>query len=283
MSESQFQIDKVFWERGRFKPWHISEHHKGKKLTDVKLKNDAVLLIIEQNGEAIGFLKNEIIYHHVVQGHFNNEPFMISYCVMCNAGVVMKPIINDEYHLFEAVGVYNGQLLNQDLKTNSLWNHLLGECLHGDYVGEKLETSYLKETNLEDAKSDYPNLQLYVSGQHKVIKTLFATAMTILDRISIFRKNFLPDFFIKTIVHEDRSLPRMTKGLVVKINDNTKFYETNMIQTGMMDEIDGEVISIYKKKIPYALDSSKNRPFQMYMRWYAFKINFPKGQLFTLE
>ena len=116
MEKQQFNIDKVFWEHGKFKPWYLSEDSVPVTIGQVNLGKNREILVIENDVFSAAFLKSEVIYHHVVQGKLKQKAFMISYCVMCNAGVVMEPIVDGEYLYFEPVGVYNGQLLIQDIK-----------------------------------------------------------------------------------------------------------------------------------------------------------------------
>lgn len=283
MAKQQFDRDKVFWEHGRFKPWHVSENFNSTALRESTLSKNVELLVIENEIFSLGFLKSEVIYHHVVQGLYEGKAYMISFCVMCNAGVVMEPIVDGEYLYFEAVGIYDGQLLIQDRKTNSLWNHLKGECIDGELMGKQLKIEYLKETTVKDELSTNPNLPVYISGEYKAVKKIMNTGMNLLGHVVKLNKNLLPPFFAKTIVQEDRTLPRMVKGLVVKVGNQAVFYQSNKITTGLTDEINGHKIRLFDGRIPYALDEKDKRPFQLYMRWYAFKINYPNGQIFDNE
>ncbi len=280
MNLQQFDIDKVFWEHGKFKPWHIPNDFLSTPLRELNLNKNKALLVVENETFSSGFLKSEVIYHHIVQGKCKGKPYMISFCVMCNAGVVMEPVVDGAYLYFEAVGVYNGQLLIKDRKTNSLWNHLTGECLDGELKGTVLKTSYLKDTFVRDEFKTSPNLAICISGEHKVIKKIMNTGMNFLGHVVKINKNFLPPFFAKTIVQEDKTLPRMVKGLAVKIDNQVVFYESSKITSGLTDKINGHTIRLFDEKIPYALDETNKRPFQLFMRWYAFKINYPNGQLF---
>lgn len=280
MNLQKFDIDKVFWEHGKFKPWYVPNDFSSKSLKELNLDKNKELLVVENETFSLGFFKSEVIYHHIVQGYRKEKAYMISFCVMCNAGVVMEPIVNGTYLYFEAVGVYNGQLLIQDRKTDSLWNHLTGECLHGEMKGTQLKTAYLKETLVRAELKTNPDIAIAISGEHKIIKKIMNTGMNFLGHVVKLNKNFLPPFFAKTIVEEDRTLPRMVKGLAVKIDNHAVFYESSKITSGFIDEFNGHTIRLYNEKIPYALDEKDKRPFQLFMRWYAFKINYPDGQLF---
>ena len=281
MKRQHFNIDKVFWEHGKFKPWHIPKDYMPTPLKELNLNGSKEIVVVESESFSVGFLKSEVIYHHIVQGEYLGKAFMVSYCVMCNAGVVMEPVVDGEYLYFEPVGVYNGQLLIQDIKTKSLWNHLQGECMHGKLKGKQLKITYLKEVLVKDEIKKNPELPIGICGEQGTIKMVMNTGMNLLDKVTKVNKNFLPGFFVKTIVKEDRTLPRMTKGLVVRIDNRCRFYEATKIIEGLTDTINGEVIRFFNGKIPYVLNEKNERPFQLFMRWYAYKINYPDGEIFT--
>jgi len=281
MSSISFQIEKVFWEKeGTFNPWYISENFKSIPLNELKFKKGKKILVVENDKFSIGFLKTDVDYHHVVQGTFQEKSFMVSYCIMCNSGVVLNPVVDGEFLFFKSAGLYNGQLINKDTKTESIWHHLTGECLHGELKGKKLEVEYLKETTVREELLNNPNLHILISEEHRTMKKMMSLGMSLFDKLTKINKNLLPSFFANTIIKEDRTLPRMTNGLVIKIGDLAKFYEAKKIKTGMSDTINGEEVELFNSKVPYAITKNEKRPLQFYMKWYAFKINFPNGELY---
>lgn len=281
MTETPFQIEKVFWEKeGTFNPWYISENFKSIPLKDLKFNKGKKILVVQNDTFSLGFLKSDVDYHHVVQGTYQGKSFMVSYCIMCNSGVVLNPIVDGEFLFFKSTGLYNGQLINKDTKTESIWHHLSGECLHGELKGRKLEVEYLKETTVKEELSNNPNLKILISKEHKTMKKVMSIGMGFFDKLTKINKNLLPNMFAKTIIEEDRTLPRMTNGLVVKIDDLARFYQASKIKTGMTDTINGQEIKLFNSDVPYALTKDEKRPFQFYMKWYAFKINFPNGELY---
>jgi len=281
MTETPFQVEKVFWEKeGTFNPWYISENFKSIPLNQLKLNKKKKILVVENDTFSLGFLKSDVDYHHVVQGTHQGKSFMVSYCIMCNSGVVLNPVVEGEFLFFKSTGLYNGQLINKDTKTESIWHHLTGECLHGELKGKKLEVEYLKETTIKEELLNNPDLQILISKKHKTMKKMMSIGMGYFDKLTKVNKNLLPSFFANTIIEEDLTLPRMTNGLVVKIGDTARFYEAKKIKTGMTDTLNGEEIELFKSKVPYALTKNKKRPLQYYMKWYAFKVNFPDGELY---
>ena len=57
----------------------------------------------------------------------------------CNSGVSLIPTVNGKTELFAATGLYNGLALLGDATTHSYWDHITGECVHGEHLGKQLD------------------------------------------------------------------------------------------------------------------------------------------------
>ncbi|GEM_PF-1343295 len=101
-----FDINRVHWEKGKFKPWYLNQ--KPIEIKELDLNLDEELIIIDLSGQAVGFLQREVVYHHIIQGQINNVDFIITFCGVCNAGVLLSPVIYDKLYYSRETGVYNG-------------------------------------------------------------------------------------------------------------------------------------------------------------------------------
>jgi len=277
MSEA-FDISRVHWEKEKFKPWYLTQ--RPVSIRDLRINPNEEIIVVELSGKSIGFIQREVVYHHIIQGSLNNSDFLLTFCGVCNAGVLMSPVLDGKLYHFQEVGVYNGQQIFEDKETNSLWNHLTGEALHGKLKGKNLEIiGYLRMTTLGEEKKSDPDLPIYVSGQQK----LYGNIMRFIIKVIIGKsnKNWLPPHFEKTLPVIDESLPKMTMGLAVKINNIIRFYPVDLIKKGIVDNIEGETIEMQLiNKIPMAKKQNGERPFQLFTRWYAYILTYPNGELF---
>lgn len=277
-----FDLNRVHWEKGKFNPWYLNQEPF--LLRDLKLNQDEELVIVELSQKRYGFRLREVIYHHIVQSKLNGEDFIITFCGVCNAGVVLNPIINGKVHHFSETGVYNGQQIFEDVETGTLWNHLTGEALHGQLLGTTL--SYIGPlfmTTCGEEALKNPRLPVFISGEKKFYRTIMGFVIKVI--LGKQNKNWLPPHFQKTLPALDPALPKMTMGLAVKIGGTIRFYPKELIQEqGIYDTIHGTKIHVtLDNKIPRAIDESGNHPFQLFTRWYAFRLTYPQGDLYDKE
>ncbi len=277
MSE-EFDISRVHWEKNKFRPWYLNQAPT--KIDDLKIDPDEELIVVELAGKAIGFVQREVVYHHIIQGNLDKTDFLLTFCGVCNAGVLMSPILDGKLYHFREIGVYNGQQIFEDIETKSLWNHLTGEALHGELKGKNLEiTGFLRMTTLGEEKKSNPNLPIYISGQQKFYQNIMRFVIKVI--LGKWNKNWLPPHFEKTLPTVDNTLPKMTMGLAVKIKNKTRFYPLELIKNGITDNLEGETIELQlANKIPIAKKLDGDLPFQLFTRWYAYILSYPKGELY---
>lgn len=67
-------------------------------------------------------------YHHVLQGE-HGEPFVVSFCMVCHAGVGLHPRVDGQTLNFSCGGIYRGRSLLIDDESESYWDPLAGEYL----------------------------------------------------------------------------------------------------------------------------------------------------------
>jgi hypothetical protein len=275
----QFDINRVHWEKGKFEPWYLDNNPI--HISEVKLNPDEELIIIQLSGQEIGFLQREVIYHHIIQGQINDIDFILTFCGVCNAGVLLSPLINNKLYHFRETGVYNGQQIFEDNETHTLWNHLTGEALHGELKGNTLEyIGSLNMTTIGEVKESLPDLPVYISGQKKIYRNIMRFVIKVI--LGKWNKNWLPPHFTKTLPKVNDAIPKMTMGLAIKIKNKLRFYPIEFYKENELSDIfNGEKINIKMvNRVPKAKTESGEYPFQLFTRWYAFILTYPDGELF---
>lgn len=291
-----------------------------KALADNFIEKDSELFVVKIDAKnRIAFSKEVMAYHHFVEGYLNNKPYVLTFCCVCNSGMVFNPEVNQNVLHFKVAGVYNGMLLMTDKETGSYWDHITGECLHGKYKGTQLETlhSHLILT-AEELSTNYPN-SLYGLAKMNFIQRFFNRFQT--KKTSIAGKGFLPPFFRQSMLKEDARLPEMEMGLGIwEEQKGAKFYARQKIKDNggmLIDTFDHHNLLIYIAPlngtpkaiyIPKGLtaewkentlilsdgsyiDSDKlfsrnqeelsiSEPNQLFSRWYGFIATFPDCDVF---
>ena len=271
-----FDVSRVHWEKGKFKPWYLNQ--KPVNLEDLNYKSDEELIVIDLSGKQYGFLLREVVYHHIIQGKLNGLDFILTFCGVCNAGVLLSPLIQNKLYYFRETGVYNGQQIFEDVDTHTLWNHLTGEALYGELKGNTLMC--IGTLNLTTIGEVNENLPIYISGRKKIYRNMMRFVIKVI--LGKRNKNWLPPHFNKTLPEVNDALPKMTMGLAVKIKDKLRFYPIDLFKNNdFSDVFNGIKITIrMENKIPKVKTETGEYPFQLFTRWYAFILTYPNGELF---
>ncbi len=56
--------------------------------------------------------------------------------------------------------LWRNSLIMQDKETGSLWSHVTGECLEGDYLGTQLEMIPMVQTTWRQWSADHPETRV---------------------------------------------------------------------------------------------------------------------------
>ena len=77
----------------------------------------------------------------------------------------MIPTIDGTAHHFVVGGVYDGVFMAQDTETQTLWNHITGEALHGPLAGRRLPVSNLLQMIVKQALAIDPETRVAISSR----------------------------------------------------------------------------------------------------------------------
>ena len=198
--------------------------------------------------------------------------------MVCNSGVGLTPEIDGHTYHFSAGGLYNGLVLLVDDETNSYWDHITGEALHGAMAGRQMDVWGIQMTTVARALADTPDLLLLRSRQ-----SLRARMISwFLSRP--FTQTIIPPGFRRTMGPPDSRLAEMTMGLGLFTKNHQRFYPLERIGEGVVDIWRGRSLRIVcdpMNGIPIARYRDNSRPLQMFTRWYGFSYTFPGSEIFN--
>ena len=304
-----------------FKPLYANEYIKIKEIhKSGALKEDSELIVFEIDSNQLAFSKHRMAFHHIAQGYVNESPYMVTFCVICNSGMIMNPVVNNRMLHFYIAGAYNGMLLMADKETESYWDHITGECITGKLKGHQLEILHSHQIlTLKEVIEQYPDC-LYGKEKMNFIQKLFAKFAN--WKANTNGKGFLPPGFKDSLpITIDSRLPEMEMGLGIWEGKTAKFYSFKMIKENgnyLFDKLNGKNLLIYVSSSTYTpsaiflqeiddasfsgdklffangkyitagnLYSSKkekidiDKPNQIFLRWYGFVTTFPNCKIKT--
>jgi len=103
-----------------------------------------------------------LTWHEIVNDEVNNIPVVITFCPLCNTGLVFeRPTIANEILTFGTSGnLRYSDFVMWDRQTETWWQQFIGEAIVGDLTGTKL--TFLPSTIIAwgDFKVKYPNGQV---------------------------------------------------------------------------------------------------------------------------
>jgi len=282
----------------------LAEALKAGKLADGPATD---LLVLDHPDGRVALITQQMAYHHVASGHFDGHPWMATFCVVCNSGVGMTPVLDGHELTFEVGGLYDGIPLLKDAECGSYWNHITGECVHGPLVGNRLPTFNLLHMTARRALERYPDLAVAISDVAPWPKK-FTPYQESPKMTQIFE-----GFMRGTMGPEDTRRPTLDLGLGVWTAGAQRYYPVNTIAAsgGVIDRLDGRNVLIYldpqtntpaalftdakslkwnegdarldngetiRDGVLYASNGHRvavERPLQMFTRWYGFAYTFP--------
>jgi hypothetical protein len=279
------------------------------------LSPDTELLTFEYDGNLMTFPLATVVCYNVIQGQLNDKAWMMTFCNACNAGMVFDPVMNGETLRFHRRGSYNGLLLIWDDNTDTYWNHITGEAIHGAKVGAQLKTlTPTRQMKASDALAFNADARVLITTPSETEADLSKMMMKMQKKPQKFS-----DVVVDMLVYEDTRLPRYTLGLGLWEGDHSIYYPVTSIYANnnvLITEFEGRNLLIYQSPDAIAptavyLEDVKSahwqddtlrintgatirndqytnpdgkiealeRPMQLLMRWYGFALTFPNSAI----
>lgn len=226
----------------------------------------------------------------------------------------MTPQVDGQIYHFAEHGLYDGLFLMRDEETGTFWDHLTGEAVYGDLVGQSLEIQALEYSLAGQVLENYPDAVITFSDQ-----ALRQNDDLELDGLLERTDGQLSGMFSSTVASEDKRLPTMDLGIGIWHGKQARYYPySEVIQAGnaILDDFHGQQVLIFLdpdvqvlsamyvdakslnwekdllhlsngQQVANSLlrDSSGhvlevNRPLQVFTRWYGFALTFPDTEIY---
>ncbi|PCJ21285.1 MAG: hypothetical protein COB02_01495 [Candidatus Cloacimonadota bacterium] len=105
-----------------------------------------------------------LMWHEIVNDKINQESIVITFCPLCNAGIVYDTNFNGKNHRFGVSGLLrNSDMIFYDDETETLWQQFTGIGLVGDYKDKSLKHIPSMLMSFESLLKKYPQAQILSS------------------------------------------------------------------------------------------------------------------------
>lgn len=270
------------------------------------------LLTFEIAGVRYVFPMELVLIHNVIQGEANGQPWMMTFCNACNAGMVFDPRLDGRLLRFQRRGSYDGLLLIWDDETGSYWQHITGECLYGSSAGRQLTMlATTRHMTAAEALATPPGDRLLLT---RPLSAEQAEMSQVMEKLRSRPERFEAGI-TATIAAEDTRRPRFELGLGIwQTRGQSSFIPLMLVHqhdNALLTRFNGRTLLVYQTPDAVApvaayvettqatwqgdqlrLDNgviiqddrlydadgqphALDCPRQLLMRWYGFALTFP--------
>lgn len=121
--------------------------------------NDEMILGVEINGAARAYPLNMINgpFREILNDNVGGKTIAVTWCFLCHNGIVYSRDVQGEVLTFSVSGLlWKRNLVMIDEESESLWSHMLGRSMQGEFEGTVLERLPSKMTTWKKWKSQHP-------------------------------------------------------------------------------------------------------------------------------
>ncbi len=125
---------------------------------DTWLKSTEPVLAFQVNGDARAYPLRILIWHEIVNDTVGGKAVSVTYCPLCNSGLVFDRSVDGKTLDFGTSGMlYKSDLVMYDRQTHSLWAQMEGRAIVGELAGTRLTPLPANTIAYSDFKAVYPS------------------------------------------------------------------------------------------------------------------------------
>lgn len=108
-----------------------------------------------------------LTWHEIVNDRIGGVPVAVTYCPLCNAGIVFDARLGDAVLTFGTTGkLRNSDLVMYDRQTETWWQQFSGEAIVGQLTGQTLKMLPSRMEAFDLAKARHPDAQVLVAQKN---------------------------------------------------------------------------------------------------------------------
>ena len=222
---------------------------------DYYFKFEPVIAVVV-DGEARAYPLNVLTFHEIANDEIRGIPICVTYCPLCNSGVVYDRRFSKDGATFVFDFGVSGMLRKSDMvmwdhQTETWWQQLTGEGLVGKFSGEMLTFIPSQIISIEEFLKSYPDGKIMLSHMSEKYDTSYGSN-PYHNYDSLGNKG--SKFFNEEV---DDRLPPMERLVDVENNGKYKVYPFSKIRKKKVinDDFEGKYLVIfYSSKTVSVLD-----------------------------
>lgn len=121
------------------------------------LSADEPVIALQVGGVSRAYPLQILIWHEVVNDVIGKIPVIVTFCSICNSGIVFNRNLDNRTLSFGIAGfVHGANMVMYDRETESWWQQFTGEAVVGDLTGKKLDRLPAQLISFEQFSSAFP-------------------------------------------------------------------------------------------------------------------------------
>ncbi|MFW6024688.1 MAG: DUF3179 domain-containing protein, partial [Dichotomicrobium sp.] len=115
------------------------------------------VMSLEIDGDARAYPLRVLTWHEIVNDRVGGVPVAVTYCPLCNSGVVFDRRLDGRLLEFGTTGkLRNSDLVMYDRHTESWWQQFTGKGIVGHYAGKRLDILPARLESITDFRERHP-------------------------------------------------------------------------------------------------------------------------------
>jgi hypothetical protein len=115
------------------------------------------VLALEIGGDARAYPLQILMWHEIVNDTVGGKPVVVTYCPLCNSGVVYERVVDGATLDFGTSGkLYKSDLVMYDRQGHSLWAQMEGRAIVGQRAGTRLTLVPANTIAFDDWRTAHP-------------------------------------------------------------------------------------------------------------------------------
>lgn len=116
------------------------------------------VLVVDLDGDTRAYPLAIMTFHEIVNDEVAGEPLVVTYCPLCNSGLVFERTVDGEVLDFGTSGrLWNSNLVMYDRSSRSLWSQFTGEAIVGERLGTVLTQVPIQIVAFSDFAAQWPD------------------------------------------------------------------------------------------------------------------------------
>lgn len=127
-------------------------------LRDTDVHDNTRGILVTLHGEKRFYPYSILVWHEIVNDRINDTAFAVTFCPLCDSGIVFDRTVNGTVLQFGVSGLlFESNLLMYDTETESLWSQARSDAVVGAYTGTELAILPLQVITLAEVREKHPD------------------------------------------------------------------------------------------------------------------------------